>query len=102
MNQAREVFYQGSFPASLIYGQIVITHYKKRAPFDVSFWRWPQADRRPAMGSAKFVGMDVHKEAISIAVMHSAGKRIRESIIEKGHYHSTVYAGAARRRVCHL
>ena len=28
------------------------------------------------------IGMDVHKEAISIAVMNSAGKLIMESIIE--------------------
>jgi len=34
------------------------------------------------MDSAKFVGMDVHKETISIAVMNSAGKLIMESIIE--------------------
>jgi transposase len=32
--------------------------------------------------STKFVGMDVHKEAITIAVMDSAGKVIMESIIE--------------------
>jgi hypothetical protein len=34
------------------------------------------------MGSAKYVGMDVHKDTISIAVMNSAGKLIMESIIE--------------------
>ena len=34
------------------------------------------------MESTKFVGMDVHKEAITIAVMNSAGKLIMESIIE--------------------
>ena len=34
------------------------------------------------MGSAKCVGMDVHKDTISIAVMNSAGKLIIESIIE--------------------
>src|SRR6266481_4558125 len=34
------------------------------------------------MESTKFVGMDVHKDAISIAVMNSAGKVIMESIIE--------------------
>ena len=34
------------------------------------------------MESTKFVGMDVHKETISIAVMNSAGKLIMESIIE--------------------
>src|ERR1700741_1954865 len=34
------------------------------------------------MESTKFVGMDVHKDAITIAVMNSAGKLIMESIIE--------------------
>jgi len=34
------------------------------------------------MGSAKFVGMDVHKEAISSVVMNSAVKLTMESIIE--------------------
>jgi hypothetical protein len=34
------------------------------------------------MNRAKFVGMDVHKETISIAVMNSAGMVIMESIIE--------------------
>jgi hypothetical protein len=34
------------------------------------------------MESAKFIGMDVHKERISIAVMTSAGKMVMESIIE--------------------
>jgi transposase len=34
------------------------------------------------MDNIKFVGMDVHKDAISIAVMNSAGKLIMESIIE--------------------
>src|SRR5580704_16153773 len=34
------------------------------------------------MESTKFVGMDVHKEAISIAVMNAAGKVVMESIIE--------------------
>jgi transposase len=32
--------------------------------------------------STKFVGMDVHKEAITVAVMNSAGKVIMESVIE--------------------
>ena len=34
------------------------------------------------MESSKFIGMDVHKETISIAVMTSAGKLVMESIIE--------------------
>ena len=34
------------------------------------------------MESTKFVGMDVHKEAISIAVMNASGKLVMESIIE--------------------
>lgn len=34
------------------------------------------------MGSAKYVGLDVHKDTISIAVMNSAGKLIMEFIID--------------------
>ena len=34
------------------------------------------------MDSKKYIGMDVHKEAISIAVMNSRGKLVMESILE--------------------
>ena len=34
------------------------------------------------MDSTKYVGMDVHKDTISIAVMNSAGKLVMESILE--------------------
>jgi hypothetical protein len=34
------------------------------------------------MDSTKYIGMDVHKETISIAVMNSAGKVVIESILE--------------------
>jgi len=34
------------------------------------------------MTSTKYIGMDVHKESISIAVMSSAGKIVMESVIE--------------------
>jgi transposase len=34
------------------------------------------------MDSEKYIGMDVHKESISIAVMNSAGKLVVESILE--------------------
>ena len=34
------------------------------------------------MDSAKYIGMDVHKETISVAVMNSAGKVVMESILE--------------------
>ena len=34
------------------------------------------------MDSTKYVGMDVHKDTISIAVMNSAGKVVMESILE--------------------
>jgi transposase InsO family protein len=34
------------------------------------------------MDSTKYVGMDVHKETISVAVMNSAGKVVMESILE--------------------
>src|SRR5207237_1779925 len=35
-----------------------------------------------SMDHSKYIGMDVHKETISIAVMDSAGKLVMESIIE--------------------
>jgi hypothetical protein len=34
------------------------------------------------MDSAKYIGMDVHTESISIAVMNSAGKIVTECVIE--------------------
>ena len=34
------------------------------------------------MDSTKYIGMDVHKESISIAVMTSTGKLVMESVIE--------------------
>ena len=34
------------------------------------------------MDSKKYIGMDVHKESISIAVMNAAGKIVMECVIE--------------------
>ena len=34
------------------------------------------------VSTTKYIGMDVHKEAISIAVMNSAGKLLMESVVE--------------------
>jgi len=34
------------------------------------------------MNSRKYIGMDVHKESISIAVSNDAGKIVMESVIE--------------------
>ncbi|HKV78662.1 MAG TPA: hypothetical protein VJP02_11000 [Candidatus Sulfotelmatobacter sp.] len=34
------------------------------------------------MSSAKYIGMDVHKETISLAVMNNVGQLLMESIIE--------------------
>ena len=34
------------------------------------------------MDSAKYIGLDVHKESISIAVLNAAGKTVMESVIE--------------------
>jgi len=34
------------------------------------------------MDKTKFIGMDVHKETISIAVLDSVGKQVMESIVE--------------------
>src|SRR6202162_4937776 len=36
----------------------------------------------PSMDSKKYIGMDVHKESISIAVMNGAGKIVMECVIE--------------------
>jgi hypothetical protein len=34
------------------------------------------------MDSTKYIGMDVHKEATTIAVMNAGGKLVMESIVE--------------------
>ena len=34
------------------------------------------------MESTKYIGMDVHKDAMAVAVMNSAGKVVMESILE--------------------
>ena len=34
------------------------------------------------MDSAKYIGLDVHKESISIAVLNAAGKIVMECVIE--------------------
>jgi hypothetical protein len=34
------------------------------------------------MDNTKYIGMDVHKETISIAVLDSTGKLVMESVIE--------------------
>jgi hypothetical protein len=34
------------------------------------------------MTSSKYIGLDVHKESISIAVRNAAGKMVMESVIE--------------------
>jgi hypothetical protein len=37
------------------------------------------------MTSTKYIGMDVHKESISIAVMNSVGKVVMECVIDREH-----------------
>ena len=45
----------------------------------------------------KYVGMDVHKEAIAIAVMNGDGKLVMESILEtKAIHHFGVYPRSTR------
>ena len=34
------------------------------------------------MDSTKYIGLDVHKELISVAVLNSAGKLVMQSIVE--------------------
>ena len=38
--------------------------------------------RSPFMTSTKYIGVDMHKESISIAVRNGAGKIVRECVIE--------------------
>jgi hypothetical protein len=38
------------------------------------------------MTSVKYIGLDVHKESISIAVRNSVGKVVIECVIETKHY----------------
>lgn len=47
----------------------------------MSAWLNRSREERP-MTSAQYIGMDVHKESISIAVRSSAGKVVMESVIE--------------------
>ena len=55
------------------------------------------------MDSVKYIGMDVHKESISIAVRNGAGKIVMESLDrDKSQHDSAVYRWAARRRAGHV
>ena len=55
------------------------------------------------MESKKYVGMDVHKDTISVAVMNCAGKVVMESVLEtKAATISAVYPRAAREPAGHL
>ena len=52
------------------------------------------------MTSTKYIGMDVHKESISIAVMNAVGKIVmgmRRSKNAESEHDSAVYRRAARR-----
>src|SRR5260370_28674395 len=62
----------------------VNTHYKKAPPFGVGLEcsAQPLQKGTSCMTSTKYVGMDVHNESISIAVMNSAGKIVMECVIE--------------------
>jgi len=42
----------------------------------------PSRKEHPYMTSTKYIGMDVHKESISIAVRNDAGKIVMECVIE--------------------
>src|SRR4029077_8854019 len=55
----------------------------KRRPFGCKFVALALEKKgAPVMESTKYVGLDVHQEATTIAVMNSAGKLIMESIVE--------------------
>jgi hypothetical protein len=51
----------------------------------------------------KYIGMDVHKEAVVIAVRNSNGQLVMESIVEsQSQQPSAVYPRTAGRTACHL
>jgi len=62
----------------------VIRRNIKGRPFGVGFGCLPESLQKgtPSMDSKKYIGMDVHKESISIAVRNAAGKIVMECIIE--------------------
>src|SRR3984885_6379215 len=59
------------------------TRYKGR-PFRGRVWVLASILQKgtPSMNSRKYIGMDVHKESISIAVRNDAGKIVMECVIE--------------------
>src|SRR6516162_10371955 len=60
------------------------TQYKRAPLLEYGFEcsAQPLQRRSALMTSTKYIGMDVHKESISIAVMNSIGKVVMESVIE--------------------
>src|SRR5439155_11398663 len=62
------------------------THYK-RAPFRVSCGCCAEADnhkpkeRNTRMNSVRYVGLDVHRDTISVAVLNESGRLIMQSVL---------------------
>ena len=54
----------------------------KGRPFDVGFECGSELYRKVPPMDIKYIGMDIHKEAIVIAVVNGDGKMVMESIIE--------------------
>ena len=55
------------------------------------------------MTSTKYIGMDVHKQSISIAVLNSAGKIVMECVDRDESQHDpAVYRRAARGLARHV
>jgi hypothetical protein len=49
---------------------------------DLGAWLKPSRKEHPFMTGTKYIGMDVHKENISIAVRNDVGKLVMECVIE--------------------
>jgi len=55
------------------------------------------------ISSTKYIGMDVHKESVSIAARNAAGKIVMEMCHrDEGQHHSAVFRWATRRRAGHF
>jgi hypothetical protein len=63
-----------------VYGRGKVLRIIKRRPFECKFLALALEKKgAPVMESTKYVGLDVHQEATTVAVMNSAGKLIMES-----------------------
>jgi len=73
----------------------------KGRPFEVVLSMQQNSTERSTRMEIKYIGMNVHKETISIAVMNREGRVVMESIIRnQGEHDLAVYPGGTRGLAC--